>query len=178
MRFHKSTNNPQAGAYPQAPPDRPWQAAYGGHHRRMTSPAPTLRLTSPADIIAAVPYLIGFHPTDSLVAMGFAGSSLRVTTRWDLPSEPGILGGLLPVLRRDNAKAVILIGYGPGPLVTPAIDDALPLLRENGVEVAEAFRVHENRYWSYVCRRITCCPPEGGRYDPAASPIAAEAVVR
>ncbi|MEV0967674.1 DUF4192 domain-containing protein [Microtetraspora glauca] len=137
----------------------------------------TLVLSSPADILAAVPYLIGFHPQDSLVVAAFAGSALRVTTRWDLPIGPGALDPLAALLRRERMTMAVLAGYGPAALVTPAVDQTLRLLREGDVHVAEALRAEGGRYWSYVCARADCCPPEGTPYDPVSGRVAAEAVV-
>ncbi|GII87214.1 hypothetical protein Ssi03_52040 [Sphaerisporangium siamense] len=144
------------------------------------TPTPIL-LTSPDDILGAVPYLLGFHPADSLVVIAFTGrgvqGKLRFTTRWDLPQPPGALDRLVPLLRREDVTHVILAGFGTGPLVTPAVDEALRLFRGAGVEVIEALRAHEGRYWSYVCPRVECCPPEGRAYDTVAGPVAARATV-
>ncbi|MCT9931064.1 DUF4192 domain-containing protein [Planotetraspora sp. A-T 1434] len=138
---------------------------------------PTLTLSTPADILAAVPYLLGFHPADSLVVTGFAGSSLRLTTRWDLPPEPDDFDRLVSVLRREGVTMTILAGYGPGHLVTPVVDEATRRLSEAGIGVAESLRADDGRYWSYACHSADCCPAEGTSYDPVASPVAAEAVV-
>ncbi|MEO3861095.1 DUF4192 domain-containing protein [Acrocarpospora sp. B8E8] len=144
----------------------------------MSSANPRLRLSSPTDILAAVPFLIGFYPERSLVVIGLIGSAVRVTTRWDLPAEPGALDGLLPLLKREQVTTVILIGYGPGSLVTAGVDEATRLLRAGGIKITESLRAADGRYWSYVCQRVACCPPEGVVYDAMASPIAAEAVVQ
>ncbi|HEX6075419.1 MAG TPA: DUF4192 family protein, partial [Micromonosporaceae bacterium] len=48
----------------------------------------SLRLRSASDLLAAVPYLIGFHPSDSLVLVGFGDRMVRFLARADLP-EPG-----------------------------------------------------------------------------------------
>lgn len=141
-----------------------------------TKPAPTLRLTSPGDVLAAVPYLVGFHPERSLVVIGCAGRLLRVTTRWDLPAPPGTFDGLMPMLARERTTTVILAGYGPGSAVTPAIDAVTRLARARGLRVNLALRAHEGRYWSYGCERADCCPPEGTAYDVTSSLVAAEAV--
>ncbi|GIH28397.1 hypothetical protein Aph01nite_67070 [Acrocarpospora phusangensis] len=143
----------------------------------MSSATPRLRLSSPTDILTAVPFLIGFHPEHSLVVIGFIGQVVRVSTRWDLPIEQGSLDGLLPLLKREQVTMAVLIGYGPGSLVTTGVDEATRLLRSAGIEITESLRASDNRYWSYLCQRIACCPPEGTPYDPKASPIAAEAVV-
>ncbi|MEU9884654.1 DUF4192 domain-containing protein [Sphaerisporangium sp. NPDC051011] len=144
------------------------------------TPTPIL-LTTPDDILGAVPYLLGFHPADSLVVIAFAGrgvrGKLRLTTRWDLPAAPGTLDRLVPLLRREQVTHTILAGFGEGALVTPAMDEALRLLAGAGIEVIEALRAHERRYWSYVCTQVACCPPEGRAYDPVAGPVAAQATM-
>lgn len=137
---------------------------------------PKLVLSTPADILAAVPYLIGFHPADSLVVTGFAGQALRLSTRWDLPPRPGDLDRLVPLLRREQVTMTVLVGYGPGTLVTPAVDEVLRLFAAAGIGVADALRVEAGRYWSYSCADAACCPVDGVPYDPACSRVAAEAV--
>ena len=50
---------------------------------------PTLRLSTPGDLIAAVPVLMGFHPRDSLVVISTAcpvGGRVGLTLRVDLPA--------------------------------------------------------------------------------------------
>jgi hypothetical protein len=143
---------------------------------------PRMLLTSPADLLSAVPYLLGFHPVDSLVVAGFTGrppdGRLRLTTRWDLPAVAGALRRLPPLLGREGVTQAMLVGFGAGPLVTPAVDEANRLLREAGIEVTEALRVEGGRYWSYLCRNVRCCPPEGVPYDPVAGPVAVQATVQ
>src|SRR4051794_41800677 len=69
--------------------------------RRLRPPSdvPVLRLSSSDDVLAAVPYLLGFHPERSLVVLGLAGPKgrLGVTMRMDLdgmsPGEMARRGG-------------------------------------------------------------------------------------
>lgn len=136
-----------------------------------------LVLSTPADILAAVPYLIGFHPADSLVVTGFAGRALRLSTRWDLPSRSGDLDPLVPLLRRERVTTAIVVGYGPGRLVTPAVDEVTRRLAQAGIGLAEALRADGGRYWSYACADPACCPADGTPYDPEFGPVAAEAVM-
>ncbi|WP_245674825.1 DUF4192 domain-containing protein [Herbidospora cretacea] len=133
-----------------------------------------LRLSSPADVLAAIPYLLGFHPADSLVVIGVQHAAVRLATRWDLPLAPGALGDLPPLLAREKADATVLAAFGDAALTAPALDDALRFLSATGVGVHDALRTHEGRYWSH----LHDCPPGGVHYDTAAHPVAAEAVVR
>ncbi|MGW0805129.1 DUF4192 domain-containing protein [Nonomuraea sp. NPDC002799] len=137
-----------------------------------------LTLSSPSDILAAVPYLVGFHPSRSLVVIGLGRAQAKVVTRWSLPLPPDTLDPLTLVFEREGVTEMVIIGYGPGHLVTPAVDEARLLATSSGVHVGEALRAHEDRYWSYVCDLPRCCPPEGTPYDSSTSRIAAEATVR
>ncbi|PZG03527.1 DUF4192 domain-containing protein [Nonomuraea aridisoli] len=142
------------------------------------TPEPRLTLTSPTDILAAVPYLVGFHPTSSLVVIGLAAGRAKMVARWSLPLPPGTLEALLPLFEREAVTDIVIVGYGSGEIVTPGVDETRRLAAGAGVHVGEALRAHEGRYWSYVCDVATCCPPQGTPYDLSASRIAAEATVR
>ncbi|MGP3912237.1 DUF4192 domain-containing protein [Nonomuraea sp. 10N515B] len=137
-----------------------------------------LTLTTPADILAAVPYLVGFHPSDSLVIIGLDRGQAKMVVRWGLPLPPDALAPLPPLLDREGVTQVVIIGYGAGDVVTPVVDEARLLAAKAEVHVGEALRAHEGRYWSYVCDLPACCPAEGTPYDPSTSQIAAEATVR
>lgn len=136
---------------------------------------PGLILSSPADVLAAVPYLLGFHAADSLVVIGLAGPVVEVSTRWDLPLQAGSLHPLVALFAREGVTHAIIVGYGAGALVTPAVDEARLLAGRAGVAVCEALRAHGGRYWSYLC---DCCAPEGTPFDVSASRVAAAATVQ
>lgn len=139
---------------------------------------PRLTLASPADILAAIPYLVGFHPRNSLIVLGIDDAEVKVTTRWDLPLPPTSLTPLSPMLAREGVTRLIAVGYGQGQQVTPAIDQLKALTARTGLTLCEALRADEGRYWSYVCDLPDCCPHDGTPYDPSTSAVAAAAVVR
>ena len=142
---------------------------------------PRVRLSSPADVLAAVPPLFGFHPARSLVVIGAGGrrDRLRLGFRYDLPDPPDataarqITGHAAAVLAGRRATTVIAVGYGPGRLVTPLIDLLATAVRESGLAVRELLRVEDGRYWSYLCRDVDCCPAEGVPFDPRSHPVTA-----
>ncbi|RSN04152.1 DUF4192 domain-containing protein [Nonomuraea sp. WAC 01424] len=142
------------------------------------APAPCLTLTSPADLLAAVPYLVGFHPEDSLIVIGLHHGQAKVAARWNLPFPRGTLDPLTALFDREGITEMVIVGYGRGEAVTPAVDEARLLATASDIHVGEAIRAHEGRYWSYICDLPRCCPPEGTPYDPTTSQIAAEATVR
>ncbi|QKW16875.1 DUF4192 domain-containing protein [Verrucosispora sp. NA02020] len=140
---------------------------------------PRLTVRSPADLIAAVPYLLGFHPTDSVVVVALAGSRIVFAARADLPGEGDPRESaehIATVTGRQGADSATAIGYGPPERVTPAVDAVRVALADAGLTVVDALRVTGDRWWSYVCQEPECCPPEGTPYDPRASAVPAAAV--
>jgi hypothetical protein len=151
------------------------------------SPAtrPRVRIGSPADVLAVVPHLLGFHPANSLVVIG-AGrprDRIELAFRYDLPDPPDsdkaadIAAHALAVLSLRRLTTVIGIGYGPGRLVTPVADVLAAGLRQAGLRPRELMRVEDNRYWSYICHNPACCPAEGVPFDVGTHPAAAAMIV-
>lgn len=145
---------------------------------------PELRLREPADVLAAVPYLLGFHPTDSVVVMAVRGTRLLLNARVDAPpigSTPAeirdIVDDIVRLVRRQGATGAVIIGYGTPEQVTPAVQAMQTGLSVNRVRVLDALRVTGDRYWSYVCQRPECCPAEGTVFDSSSSPVAATATL-
>ena len=137
-----------------------------------------VRVGSADGILAVVPHLIGFHPTDSLVMLGIGGphARIRLAFRYDLPDPPeeelaaDIAEHAVTVLRRQHLAMAIGVGYGPGKAVTPVVDVVVPALRKAGIAVQDALRVEGGRYWSYLCDDPQCCPPDGVAFDTAGHP--------
>ena len=151
-------------------------AGRAGHPRRMTS---GVTLRSGADLLAAVPYLLGFHPRESIVVVAMRRERVLFAGRSDLPG-PMPMGAMaarfVALLARDRADAVAVIGYGPPGAVTPAVDALRAAVDGSHVFLLDAIRVEDGRYWSYVCEEPSCCPPEGQPFDAETSPVALSAV--
>ena len=146
---------------------------------------PRVRVSGPADILAVVPHLMGFHPRLSFVVIGATGARRRVELgfRYDLPDPPAagaadeIADHAVTVLAQRGAGTVIGIGYGPGRLVTPVADAFAAAARRRRLEIRELLRVEDGRYWSYLCASVACCPAEGVAFDYQSHPAAAAMTV-
>ncbi|GGM00567.1 MULTISPECIES: DUF4192 domain-containing protein [Micromonospora] len=141
---------------------------------------PRLAVRSPADLIAAVPYLIGFHPVDSVVVVALRGRQIVFAARADLPDQGADplppARHLAEVVGRQRAEAATVLGYGPPARVTGSVDAVRAALTGSGLLLLDALRVADGRYWSYLCTETDCCPPEGTPYDARASEVSATAV--
>jgi hypothetical protein len=154
---------------------------------------PTMRISGPADLLQAVPYLLGFHPTDSLVLLGLDDRRLVVTARVDLPdlAEPRVLSQLIDALAHGGARELLAVVYGEGGPVpdisggrggaswqlpwaglVPALDEEC---EQNGCELGDALYVAGGRWWSYLCDGDGCCPRSGTPLPRAPSQFVAEA---
>ncbi|WP_424534235.1 DUF4192 domain-containing protein [Sphaerisporangium viridialbum] len=135
-----------------------------------------LVIARPSDAVAATPYLLGFHPHDSLVVLGF-GAGRSFAFRLDLVSREhysDLLMRLFGLLIRNEADAVILLGYGPRETVVPLLAEVQDALQDI-VTVNDVLRVDRGRWWSLMCTTLEYCPPEGTPYDIATSHLAAQA---
>lgn len=149
-----------------------------------------LRVRSTVDLLAIVPYLLGFHPTDSLVVVAMRAGQLVFAARGDLPGPASgtgpataaeqaaaFTGQLSAVVSRQGAEAVSVVGYGPAGLVDDAVPRVCEALAGCGLRIFDALRVTDGRYWSYLsCDDPRCCPPGGTAFDLTTSSVTAEAV--
>lgn len=151
---------------------------------------PLLKVRGPADLAQLVPYLMGFHPSRSLVVVGLANRRVQISARLDLDD-----------LHDDDADSrlaatlLAMVGSGVQSFVGIVYDDeALPFGRPDddelpwagiaavldaevarvGCELDDIALVSAGRIYSFVCRVPACCPPEGTVLD-GASTAAAEA---
>src|SRR4051812_23646833 len=143
--------------------------------------ASRMRLRGPAELLSAMPYLMGFHPVDSLVALGLRGSGLHLQLRGDLPDDHDAAVVLAEhygrLFRRNAIDGALLIGYGPPARAEPFLRTVSSAMSARGIAVLDMLRTHEGRFWSLLCEVPGCCPPEGRTFDPATSIAAAEATL-
>ena len=140
-----------------------------------TSPAPDrVRLDDLTDLASAVPHLLGFHPTDSLVVIALSGQRERMsfTMRLDLlePEHDDEVAEMTAArMAHAGADAVLLFVYtdAPGlgdPLPRRALVETVKAALD--VPVREAMLVDDGRVWSYICADARCCPPQGRELRP------------
>ncbi|KXK59543.1 hypothetical protein AWW66_23670 [Micromonospora rosaria] len=150
----------------------------------MSLPENRLTVRSEADLVAALPYLLGFRPDDgSVVVMVNRNGRIVFTARADLPA-PGapvhqlldLAAHLVPVVRRQQPITdVILTGYGNPDHVDAALRTIGEAVTASGVTVREMLRVTGTRVVNLTCEKPACCPPQGMPFDPTASLVAVQA---
>ncbi|RKS04911.1 uncharacterized protein DUF4192 [Nocardiopsis sp. Huas11] len=145
--------------------------------------APALTLSTPTDVVAALPYLVGEPPDPGIVVVALRGTRARAAFVADLARVPR---GQTPLERsrtvvrlaaEEGSTGLVVVGTGPVEVVGPFLDGVVGAARERRLEVHDALRVAGERYWSHLCRTPDCCPPEGRVLDTGRSAVPAQAVL-
>ena len=136
-----------------------------------------IRLTAPSDVLAVVPYLLGFQPAESVVALLVRRGRVALTVRVDVP-KPEHTGELAAEFGRlanqHQVSELVLVGYGSD---AGAVRQVLSLLAADlePYGLADVIFADGRRWWSLLCTG-SCCPAEGSPYDISSHPVAASAV--
>jgi hypothetical protein len=139
-----------------------------------------ITLRGPDDVVAALPYQLGYHPRDSVVAVSLRGKRVGLVARCDIPPaghERQVVATLIGPLLRDGATSVIVVGFEDVPDAShPLVLALVERLELTGIDVTDVAVVRDGRRYSPVCSE-PCCPPEGVELThPADVPCVAEFV--
>ena len=154
---------------------------YDDAHRGLATR--TLRLTTEADVLAFVPYSLGFHPHDSVVVIGVGRGGRPMTGRADLVGDADAARAMARELAgavATNASALaVVVAYTDDPgWAALSVDTLLEELARRRVPVAHAFRADGTHWfpllpgdgWSATGTR-------GTAYDIGTHALTAESVV-
>ena len=145
----------------------------------VTSPKPEpMRIGEPGDLIELIPFLLGFHPADSVVIVGLAGTRLGPVARVDLEVLGCLeVGQRVTPLQRSGCTTAVVVVYSTAPDgsgVLPGDAEVVALSRaceDSGITVSWAYLVHGNRFWSFTDLGGTASVLPGDT-----SPVAATAI--
>ncbi|MFF1508394.1 DUF4192 domain-containing protein [Streptomyces sp. NPDC058326] len=155
------------------------------NHHESSGPSRTQQITlrGPAELADALPFMLGFHPTDSVVLVALHGERGRFggRVRLGIPSAPhewaSTAGHLAECLIDGGGRS----GTRPDGIVVFLCQD--PRAGETGrgvmerlrpfsqhlrtacgaldIPVYEALCISDGLYFSYCCPDTRCCPPDG-----------------
>jgi uncharacterized protein DUF4192 len=139
-------------------------------------------ISGPGELLQAVPYLLGFHPQDSLVLIGLDDDRLVVTARLDLVDAcaPGVVAHTLDAMVRGGSTAVLAAIYDDAPAMVGAAAvashaDLVGEVTRAGCDLLEILLVSDGRWLSLMCSEPDCCPDEGHALPTEPSAFAAAA---
>lgn len=142
----------------------------------MSEPRRTFTARSPVDLVAAVPYVLGFHPSESVVLLTF-GPGEAFHARVDLPCEEDdqreVVSMLADVVTRHGVGRVAVLLYTTDPWAAASFHDAaVSEFVRRGVSVIDVLRVGAGRV-----HRAGDVDDPGTAYDLTTHPFTAEQVV-
>lgn len=134
---------------------------------------PRVKVSGGEDLLGLVPYLLGFHPEESVVVLFFEGTALEMAARLDLAHThvAGFVDAQLgQVFDRMTEPRLVLAAYAAdleqAHAACAAVEVSLGADR-----LIDSLVVHEGRWWSRTCQG--CCPPEGQPLPDASAAQAA-----
>jgi hypothetical protein len=137
-----------------------------------------LKVRQPDDLLALLPYLVGFHPDEDLVAVFIKSGRVKLTTRTDIPPESAgdeLAEWIDALAKRERADALALIAYSAASLpANRLLTHLMGRLSEH--ELTDVLYVGHGRWWSLTCGEA-CCPLAGTPYDLSSHPMSAAAVL-
>ncbi len=139
------------------------------------SSTPTIRITGPESLLSALPHLLGYQPSDSVLGIALHDQRLGMVERIDIPPADeldGMLAVTVPPMLRQQPTAVLVIGYET---VTGHAEKAVhafaSTLAAAGLGVPTPVLVTPTGWRHLGC---TCCPTEGNPLPAPEHPVGLE----
>ncbi|WP_395364261.1 DUF4192 domain-containing protein [Streptomyces sp. YH02] len=154
------------------------------NHHESSGPSRTqITLRGPAELADALPFVLGFHPTDSVVLVALHGEHGRFggRVRLGIPRSPREWASTADHLAECLVEGGARSGTRPDGIVVFLCQD--PAAGETGrrvmerlrpfaqrlrtacgaldIPVYEALCISDGLYFSYCCPDTRCCPPDG-----------------
>ncbi|MGN0111166.1 MAG: DUF4192 family protein, partial [Cellulosimicrobium funkei] len=136
-----------------------------------------IRAQGPRELLAYVPFRLGYRPQDSVVLVGLRpprgriGLVVRVDVAdaADVEHGPQLARSVVGHLAADGARRVVLVVYSDAPLRASGVAAArVRAAVEHCREAAEphhgpveAWVVSSTGWYALDCAEDDCCPPEG-----------------
>ncbi len=125
-------------------------------------------LTSPHDLLAAIPFLIGYHPTDSLVIVSLKADCVGMAMRVDYPNVDAAgsreaFDALVFHLVREGAEGALVVAYVPDGRNDGAeiLENISIALTRAEIPIRESLLIAHGRWRSILCSDQECCPLQG-----------------
>lgn len=136
-----------------------------------------MMIVSPRQLLAAIPHLLAFHPTDSLVCVGLDDQETASVARLDWPpGDHTPPEGFLNALRHSASPSYVLVVYTEA---DAALADVVHVVGAMGdVPQLDVLHVRGQRWRSLLCSDDNCCPGAGHLLDASSEPIAVEFVAQ
>ncbi len=140
-------------------------------------------ISTPTELITAIPFLLNAHPENSLVIIALSEGAIERAIHAELPTTPHLTGSeeFFTPLRESSADQLLLLVYLPNEISerqkSDLIWESVQQRCEEIAPVKDFLIIEAGRWRSFLCKNQGCCDPNGEPMpDIASSQIAAEHV--
>ncbi|MCX6405139.1 MAG: DUF4192 domain-containing protein [Actinobacteria bacterium] len=117
-------------------------------------------VSSPRQLLSALPHLIGFHPDNSIVTVAMDDDEILTIARVDSTTASIQLpASVLATLRQAKKPSTVLVAYRDDPITLDQLTELVPSAKE--FQLLDALWVRNGRWSSLMCDDLGCCPVEG-----------------
>jgi hypothetical protein len=120
----------------------------------------SMKLCGPAELVAALPHLLGFQPKKSLVFVWFSGDRIVLTQRIDIAALEHLLAdphALTEPARHVESAQVLVTCFPSGTWVEGSqLLGFVPNLAAHGISVLDVLIVDSDSWRSVMCRDHCC----------------------
>lgn len=138
-------------------------------------------VTSPSDLLAAVPFLIGYQPSDAIVLLALKDDSISMAIRIDFPEDLSMHEAKALARKFSDCDGALLVSYIPESCTDAesVIGPLSEVFAELDIPLRESIIVVGDRWRSLICGDPNCCPIEGSPLPSLGeSRVAAEEISR
>jgi Domain of unknown function (DUF4192) len=147
----------------------------------VADPTTVVKLHDASDVVAMVPYVVGYWPVESVVVVALRGARKRLgpTIRVDIVGSAQVeevSSEVAAVLAGHRVTNVFVIGFSTeARRAEPAVVAMKRAVRRRHIHVEHALWA-DGRRWRCCHESPRCTPPEGTSYDADSMRVSAEAV--
>ncbi len=119
------------------------------HSHTPAHPRVVVRATDPSELLAALPYVLGYHPQESVVVTAVDGGRLGTSARLDVAAvvdDPAGTGRhIATTLARTGVTTVLMVVYSCAPPVW--LEGFVLGLADAGLRLRSGWQVDSGAYW-------------------------------
>ena len=150
-------------------------------HGVVMEPTPTLTVRNEADLLALVPFTLGFVPEDSLVVVTLGGDGRPFHARVDLPDDvltlETVAAELVVAAVRNDAEVALVVVYTADECLAEMTDELLvPYLVAAGIRILTSIRADGHRWFPLDVGPDDPCRADGVPYDISTHPLTSQGV--
>lgn len=121
-----------------------------------------IQVFGPPSLLAALPYMLGFKPTNSLVCVLLVKESIIGCVRYEFEGDEEELFTLLKTTIRNHQFDYLVVVLAVAE-IDRNFDDLLEKFRIEQIELLDFLVTNWQNYRSAICNDVTCCPATGNQ---------------